>query len=95
MRNPLRKAMQGSTLLAGALLAAACGGTDSAADETLVNALESDPMYEAGNDITAIDGGAGNTAEPAGNGVDAALENAAEASQNAAEAIENAQDAAN
>lgn len=95
MHNPIRKAMTVSALLAGGLLVAACGGADSAADETIVNALESDPMYEAGNDITAVDGGTGNAAGPDGNGIDAALENAAEASQNAAEEIGNAQDAAN
>jgi hypothetical protein len=61
MRDILSKAMTGSMIAGAALLVAACGGGgESAANNTSANGLATDPMYDTGNDVTAIDGTMGN-----------------------------------
>lgn len=51
MRDIFSKVMTGSMIAGAALLVAACGGaSDTAANNTAMNGLESDPMFE-GNDM--------------------------------------------
>jgi hypothetical protein len=60
MRDILSKVTGASMIAGAALIVAACGPTETTVNETEINALETDPMYDVGNDVTAIDGTMGN-----------------------------------
>jgi hypothetical protein len=95
MRSIFKKAMTGSMVAGAALLVAACGGGDTAANNTMANDLGADPMYDT--NLTATDdmNGFGDM-NTMGNGMDGgmggnAIDNAQDHLANAQSELQNAQ----